>query len=625
MQSFANLQRQWQSESEFFRRRLNNAIAERDEARDEVCNIAARLQKLQDKIAAKGITSPRPEPNASSSTAPSGTVTPPKVQERMPSARRSSTSVSPSKETQAPPTQADQSGRQRKTPAIVPLLRLDKLQADFDSTHHQQEPLPSPSLQLRPHSGDHERLLAALQCNLGFSEDRPIAAVMVFRCCMEWDSLDSGGSPLFERIINVLEEQVDLAAGNNIRLAYLLSNSVTLLHLLMTHSGRMETARGGVERSTPRLFSPRQPSPRLVYPSVQEAKGLELLGAFRSATKGIGTFLQIQNSMRTGGVPHLPGHRAPIIYRRTSGTTLGKVRGIKKEAGIDTDTDRSPIGPAGAFTKQVEDLVQRIFKKIRDNVKDEISPHLEACVYAPRAAEESRQWNGKDGAESAAAEALLTAAWRRVVRVFDSALNALRGNHVPTLLAQKLFGQLFSFVDGRLFNELLLRGECCSFINGEYISTGLTEMDTWVESVGHTWLGICWDQLAHLRQAVDFLVNPLKHKMTLREIAEDLCPALSSAHLYRFSTLYWDGRFGTETVSKEVLAMMKKRMIEGAASPSGRIFMLGDDASIPFSTGDVAGLFSGRNLLGGVTLPETLKHEPAFRFLQKTGDLSARC
>lgn len=537
----------------------------------------------------------------------------------MPSARCTSGSVGPSEETESQAAQGDQSARKRKIAAVVPLLRLDKLQPEFDQSNHRQQELPLTLAQLQPHSGDHERLLATLQCDLGFVEDRPIAAVMVFRCCMEWDSLDSGGSPLFERIINVLQEQVDLASDNNSRLAYLLSNGVTLLHLMLTHSGRMETARGGVEKSTPRLFSPRQPSPRLVYPSVQEAKGLELLSAFGSATKGIGTLLHIQTAKRTGGVCPLPGQRAPIIYRRTSGTTLGKARGSKVDAG------KSPAaGPAGFFAKQVEGLVQRIFTRIRENVKGEISPHLAACIYVPRAAEESRQWTGKAGAESAAAEATLTAAWRRVIVVFDSLLKALRGNHVPTLMAQKLFGQLFSFVDARLFNELLLRGECCSFINGEYISTGLAEIDIWVESIGHKWLGTCWDQLAHVRQAVDFLVNPLKHKMTLQEIAKDLCPVLSSAHLYRFSTLYWDGRFGTETVSREVMAAMKKRMIEGAASPSGRIFMLGDDSSIPFSKDDVAGLFSGLNLLGHVILPESLKNEPAFGFLQK-GGLSAHC
>jgi len=41
---------------------------------------------------------------------------------------------------------------------------------------------------------------------------------------------------------------------------------------------------------------------------------------------------------------------------------------------------------------------------------------------------------------------------------------------------QALFKQLFSFVNVQLFNQLLLRRECCSFSNGEYVKTGLAQV-----------------------------------------------------------------------------------------------------------------------------------------------------
>ncbi len=52
-------------------------------------------------------------------------------------------------------------------------------------------------------------------------------------------------------------------------------------------------------------------------------------------------------------------------------------------------------------------------------------------------------------------------------------------------------------------------------------------------------------------QAVTFLVIHQKHKKSLEEITNDLCPVLSVQQLYRISTMYWDDRYGTETVSHE--------------------------------------------------------------------------
>lgn len=47
---------------------------------------------------------------------------------------------------------------------------------------------------------------------------------------------------------------------------------------------------------------------------------------------------------------------------------------------------------------------------------------------------------------------------------------------MPPFVPQALFKQLFSFVNVQLFNQLLLRRECCSFSNGEYVKTGLAQV-----------------------------------------------------------------------------------------------------------------------------------------------------
>ena len=57
--------------------------------------------------------------------------------------------------------------------------------------------------------------------------------------------------------------------------------------------------------------------------------------------------------------------------------------------------------------------------------------------------------------------------WRNILNVFDGLLETLKAANVPQFLVKKLFQQLFSFVNVQLFNQLLLRRECCSFNNGE--------------------------------------------------------------------------------------------------------------------------------------------------------------
>ena len=84
--------------------------------------------------------------------------------------------------------------------------------------------------------------------------------------------------------------------------------------------------------------------------------------------------------------------------------------------------------------------------------------------------------------------------------MFEGLLETLQQNFVPDFLVRKLFEQLFSFVNVQLFNQLLLRRECCSFSNGEYVKTGLSEVEMWISSAGREWVGDSWDQLSHIRQ-----------------------------------------------------------------------------------------------------------------------------
>jgi len=95
---------------------------------------------------------------------------------------------------------------------------------------------------------------------------------------------------------------------------------------------------------------------------------------------------------------------------------------------------------------------------------------LSLCVYAENVFKHGLQCAVEDAA------VFLWQAWGDILAVFDELLLKLRENHVPKPLVQALFKQLFSFVNVQLFNQLLLRRECCSFSNGEYVKTGLAQV-----------------------------------------------------------------------------------------------------------------------------------------------------
>eukprot|EP00775_Hariotina_reticulata_P006794 gene6794-7011_t len=49
-----------------------------------------------------------------------------------------------------------------------------------------------------------------------------------------------------------------------------------------------------------------------------------------------------------------------------------------------------------------------------------------------------------------------------------------------------------------------------------------------------------WEALAHVRQALQFLVLDHKGSLTLEDITQHICPALNHQQLYRLCTTAWD-------------------------------------------------------------------------------------
>ncbi|KAG5523844.1 hypothetical protein RHGRI_030739 [Rhododendron griersonianum] len=112
---------------------------------------------------------------------------------------------------------------------------------------------------------------------------------------------------------------------------------------------------------------------------------------------------------------------------------------------------------------------------------------------------------------------------------------------VPSFFVRKIATQVFSFINISLFNSLLLRRECCTFSNGEYVKSGLVELEKWIVGVTEEFAGTSWHELNYIRQAVGFLV----------------------------------------------VAQMREILNKDSQNLTSNSFLLDDDLSIPFSTEDI--------------------------------------
>uniref|UniRef100_A0A2P2MTY7 Uncharacterized protein MANES_13G041800 n=1 Tax=Rhizophora mucronata TaxID=61149 RepID=A0A2P2MTY7_RHIMU len=187
---------------------------------------------------------------------------------------------------------------------------------------------------------------------------------------------------------------------------------------------------------------------------------------------------------------------------------------------------------------------------------------------------------------------------------------------VPPVLIQKIFTQTFSYINVQLFNSLLLRRECCTFSNGEYVKAGLAELELWCGQAKEEYAGMSWDELKHIRQAVGFLVIHQKYRISYDEITNDLCPILSVQQLYRICTLYWDDNYNTKSVSPGVISSMRVLMTEDSNNAVSSSFLLDDNSSIPFSVDDLSNSMQVKDFVDVLPAEELLEN-PAFLFLNE--------
>ncbi|EEC66889.1 hypothetical protein OsI_33446 [Oryza sativa Indica Group] len=270
--------------------------------------------------------------------------------------------------------------------------------------------------------------------------------------------------------------------------------------------------------------------------------------------------------------------------------------------------------PAMLFKQQLTASLEKIFGLIRDNLKKEISPLLSLCIQAPKLA------RGGSGRRSRSPDVTLqqpiSAHWDRIIKFLDSLMDRLHKNFVPSFFIRKLVTQVFSFINVQLFNSLLLRRECCTFSNGEYVKTGLCVLEKWILDATEEHAGAAWDELKYIREAVEFLIIAQKSKRTLEQIKKNICPALSVRQIYRLCTMYWDDKYGTHSVSAEVVAKMRDMVSSDAQNPVSNSFLLDDDLSIPFTTEEIAEEVPDIDM-SNIEMPSSLRHVHSAQFLMQ--------
>uniref|UniRef100_A0A0E0K6W1 Uncharacterized protein n=1 Tax=Oryza punctata TaxID=4537 RepID=A0A0E0K6W1_ORYPU len=407
-----------------------------------------------------------------------------------------------------------------------------------------------------------DALIDCVSKNLGYCGGKPVAAFTIYKCLLHWKSFEAEKTSVFDRLIQLIGSAIESAyvvkplmqnEEDNDNLAYWLSNTSSLLFLLQ-RSLKAAGAPGSVSRKKP-------PQPTSLFGRM--AQGL------RSAS---------------------------FVNMHVEATDV--VRQVEAKY------------PALLFKQQLTAYVEKIYGIIRDNIKKELSSLISLCIQAPRTMKASMlRMSGRLSGQAQSNH------WQRIIESLDILLKKLQDNHVPPVLAQKVFTQIFSYINVQLFNSLLLRRECCSFSNGEYVKAGLAELELWCAKATTEYAAASWDELKHIRQAVGFLVIFQKFRISYDEIVNDLCPILSVQQLYRICTQYWDDKYNTQSVSSDVLSNMRVLMTEDSNNAESSSFLLDDNSSIPFSVDDITNSIQEKDFTD-VKPAEELLENPAFQFLQ---------
>ncbi|KAG5117853.1 hypothetical protein JHK84_043966 [Glycine max] len=363
----------------------------------------------------------------------------------------------------------------------------------------------------------------------------------------------------------------------------------------------------------------------------QSQEGIHDLAYWLSTTSTLLFYLQctMKASNTTKAVSRNRNSPATLFGKMAQGlrsSSLGLGISSGYSGMVDKTNDQSKVEakyPAILFKQHLTAYVEKIYGMIRDSLKKEISPFLNLCIQAPRSIR-TRSIRGSSRnihSNIVAKQQTLHMYWKGIVDKLDTALHILSDNYVPPIIARKIFSQVFSFMNVQLFNSLLLRRECCSFSNGEYLKAGLHELELWCLKATDQFAGSSWAELKHIRQAVGFLVLHQKTQKSLEEITNELCPVLSIPQIYRIGTMFWDDKYGAHGLSAEVISRMRVIMTEDSINIHNSSFLLEVDSSIPFLMEEMFQSMSDIRLSDmDVDPPPILRQRSDFQFLLQQMD-----
>ncbi|XP_061368583.1 myosin-6-like isoform X2 [Gastrolobium bilobum] len=402
----------------------------------------------------------------------------------------------------------------------------------------------------------HENVDALVNCvmkNIGFNHGKPVAAFTIYKCLLHWKSFEAERTSVFDRLIQMIGSAIENQDDNDL-MAYWLSNTSALLFLLQ------QSLKPGTANDATPVRKP--PNPTSLF-------GRMTMG-FRSSPSSA----------------NLPAPALEVVRK------------------VDAKY------PALLFKQQLTAYVEKIYGILRDNLKKELASLLSLCIQAPRTSKGVLRSGRSFGKDSPMGH------WQSIIESLNTLLCTLKENFVPPVLIQKVYSQTFSYINVQLFNSLLLRRDCCTFSNGEYVKAGLAELELWCCQAKEEYAGSSWDELKHIRQAVGFLVIHQKYRISYDEIINDLCPIMSVQQLYRICTLYWDANYNTRSVSPDVLSSMRVLMTEDSNNAQSDSFLLDDSSSIPFSVDDLSTSLQEKDF-SDMKLADELLENPAFQFLNE--------
>ncbi|CAH1448795.1 unnamed protein product [Lactuca virosa] len=446
---------------------------------------------------------------------------------------------------------------------------------DFETPHVEQEKtkeLENTSSSLTKQKSltdrqqeNHDVLIKCLLEDKRFDKTRPVAACIVYKTLVQWRSFEAEKTHIFDRIIHTIRSSIE--TQDNIKdLAYWLSTTSTLLFLLQSTI----KASGSPYKSPHR----NRASPTTLFGRMTQG--------FRTSPMGMGI------SSGYSGMEGKPSAQSKIEAKY----------------------------PALLFKQHLTACVEKLYGMIRDSLKKEISPFLNSCIQAPRSTRvrPTRGASRNILSNIVAKQQASIIHWQSIVNSLDNTLGILSENYVPSIITRKIFSQVFSFIDVQFFNSLLLRRECCSFSNGEYVKSGLHELEQWCKKATDQFAGSSWDELRHIRQAVGLLVSHQKTQKSMEEITNELCSVLSVPQIYRIGTMFWDDKYGTQGLSQEVIGKMRSLMAEDSVSMPNNSFLLDVDSSIPFSLEEISQSFLDIDL-SEIDPPPLLRQRSDFHFL----------